>query len=65
MVADMSESSQPPLSDEQLRTRTEALLKAAESVSHQLQLQTERLAAAIALFDRDIIVPLREGLQDQ
>jgi hypothetical protein len=52
------------LSDEQLKRRTIDLLVAAEKVSLQLQLQTEKLAAAIALFDREIIVPLREGLTD-
>lgn len=52
-----------PLSDVNLRNRTEALLKAAMDISLQLQLQTERLAAAIDLFDRDIIMPLRKELK--
>lgn len=52
-----------PLSDVNLRNRTEALLKAAMDISLQLQLQTERLAAAIDLFDRDIITPLRKELR--
>ncbi len=51
---------EPPLSDKQLRSRTEALLKAAIDISLQLQVQTERLAVAIDAFDRDIITPLRK-----
>lgn len=53
------------LTDEQLRIRTQMLLHAAEQVSVQLQLQTEQLAAAIQMFDRDIIRPLRGGLKDE
>jgi hypothetical protein len=51
---------EPPITDGQLRMRTEELLKAAENLSLQLQLQTERLAAAIDQFDKDIITPLRD-----
>jgi hypothetical protein len=51
---------EPPLSDSQLRDRTESLLSAAMQISLQLQLQTERLSAAIDTFDREIITPLRE-----
>jgi hypothetical protein len=54
-----------PLSDSKLRDRTEALLKAAMDISLQLQLQTERLSAAIDSFDRDIITPLRKELKDK
>lgn len=53
-----------PLSDSQLRDRTEALLKAAMEISLQLQHQTERLTAAIDTFDREIITPLREELKE-
>lgn len=52
-----------PLSDDDLRRRTEALLLAAERVSMQLVLQTERLADAIEQFDKEIIKPLRKGLK--
>jgi hypothetical protein len=55
----------PPLSDSKLRDRTEALLKAAMDISLQLQLQTERLSAAIDSFDKDIIAPLRRELKDR
>lgn len=51
---------EPPVTDGQLRMRTEELLKAAENLSMQLQLQTERLAAAIDQFDKEIISPLRD-----
>lgn len=51
------------LTEQDLRSRTEHLLLAAEKVSIQLVLQTERLAEAIDLFDREIIAPLREGLK--
>lgn len=54
----------PQLSDEDLRRRTETLIRAAEAVSVQLQQQTARLAVAIDMLDRDIIAPLRKGLQD-
>lgn len=53
------------MSDAALHQRTQDLLRTAEKISLQLQLQTERLAAAIEVFDREIIAPLREGLQDQ
>lgn len=56
---------EPPLSDSKLRDRTEALLRAAMEISLQLQLQTERLSAAIDSFDRDIITPLRRELKDE
>ncbi len=56
---------EPPLTDTQLRDRTDDLLKAAERISLQLQLQTERLSAAIELFDREIIIPLREGFPEK
>jgi hypothetical protein len=56
---------EPPLSDIKLRDRTEALLKAAMDISLQLQLQTERLSAAIDSFDREIITPLRRELKDK
>lgn len=56
------EEGEAPLTDEQLRVRTDLLLKAAEQVSMQLRVQTEQLAAAITMFDHDIIRPLREGL---
>jgi hypothetical protein len=46
--------------DEQLRKRTDSLLAAAEDISLQLRLQTERLAAAIEVFDKEILLPLRE-----
>ncbi len=57
----MTDTCESVPSDDELRQRTEALLKAAEGISLQLQLQTERLSAAIELFDREIIIPLREG----
>jgi hypothetical protein len=50
----------PPITDGQLRMRTEELLRAAENLSMQLQLQTERLAAAIDQFDKEIVSPLRD-----
>jgi hypothetical protein len=50
------------LSDEQLRRRTAAILEAAQRISSELTLQTERLAAAIDAFDRSIIAPLGEVL---
>jgi dihydroorotase len=53
-----------PMSDKQLRQRTTELLAKAEQVSMTLALQTERLSAAIDMFDREIIVPLRKGLRD-
>mgnify|MGYP001581956762 CR=1 FL=1 len=53
-----------PMTDAQLKRRTEALLQSAERVSQQLTLQTERLALAIEVFDREIITPLREGLSE-
>ena len=58
-------SEEPPLTDMQMAERTANLLKAAEQISLQLQLQTERLSAAIELFDREIIIPLREGFPDK
>lgn len=61
----MTEEDEGPLSDIQLSDRTERLLKAALEISMQLQLQTERLTAAIDAFDRDIIFPLREELGDK
>lgn len=64
MQAEHSDHPLGYLTDDQLKRRTQDLLIAAEKVSLQLQLQTEKLAAAIALFDREIIVPLREGLTD-
>lgn len=59
---DRDNDSEAVLNDVDLRRRTEALLASAERVSMQLVLQTERLAEAIELFDRDVISPLRKGL---
>ncbi len=50
----------PMLSDEQLQRRTMELLKEAERISLDLNLQTERLAAAIEAFGREVVHPLRE-----
>lgn len=52
-------------SDAEMQKRTRDLLEAAERISLQLAVQTERLAAAIDMFDRDIIRPLREGLNEK
>lgn len=49
-------------SDEAIQIRTRELLKAAESISLELIQQTEKLAAAIELFNREIVEPLRREL---
>jgi uncharacterized protein YqfA (UPF0365 family) len=49
------------LTGDALNTRTQELLAAAERVSQELEAQNQRLAAAIDLFHRDVLVPLREG----
>lgn len=51
--------------DAELRKRTDELLLMAAEVSVQLRIQTEKLAAAIENFDRDILAPLREGMHDR
>ncbi len=51
----------PPLTDEELHARTQRLLASAERVSLKLKLQTERLAAAIEEFERDVSNLRREG----
>jgi hypothetical protein len=61
-MSDDPDQETEPLSDQQLRDRTSALLRSAERVSLQLSMQTEKLAAAIDMFDREIITPLRKGL---
>ncbi len=50
------------ISDEDLKLRTRQLLKAAEETSVQLIIQTERLAAAIEIFQQEFIEPLRREL---
>ncbi len=42
------------LTDDQMRERTAELLRTAQEVSLQLQLQTERLDAAITLFNQTV-----------
>jgi hypothetical protein len=49
-----------PLTDAELQSRTRDLLAAAASISMELVLQTERLAATIDSFNRQIVTPLRE-----
>jgi histidinol dehydrogenase len=51
------------LTSEELRVRTDELLAAAERVSAELETQNQRLAEAIELFHRDVLLPLREGRQ--
>lgn len=51
------------LSDDDLKRRTEELLRNAERISMQLVIQTKLLSEAIDSFDRDIIAPLRKGLR--
>lgn len=52
------------MSDDQLKIRTEELLRSAERISKELVMQSERLADAIDSFEREIITPLRERLND-
>ncbi len=49
------------MTDLELRSRTQALVEAAERVAAELQQQNRALTAAIAAFERDILSPLREG----
>lgn len=52
-------------SDADLERRTNDLLHKAESISMELRLQTERLAATIDLFSRDVVDPLRAMTRDE
>lgn len=60
-MVDRMVSTDPPLSDQELHDRTEELLRAAERVSLELRLQTERLAAAIESFEHDVSVLRHKG----
>ncbi len=64
MTVTMPETSHEPPTDEQLRQRTRELLRAAESISVELIVQTERLAAAIAIFRAEFVEPLRRELNN-
>lgn len=49
------------MSDAELRSRTTDLIRAAENISLELVLQTERLAATIDTYNREVVEPLRRG----
>jgi hypothetical protein len=51
------------MSDEALRLRTKELVFAAQKLSSELLVQTEKLNAAIDVFNKEYIDPLREGLE--
>ena len=49
-----------PLTDDELRERTQSLIDAAKNISVELMLQTERLATTIDTFNREVIEPMRQ-----
>ncbi len=48
------------LTDEELAARTRQLLFAAQNISRELALQTERLATTIEVFHREVVDPMRD-----
>lgn len=52
-------------SDDDLARRTQMLLAAAENISHELSIQTERLASTIDIFNREVVNPLRRLTKEE
>lgn len=51
--------------DQEVASRTQYLLQAAEQISAELTLQTEKLAGTVSLFNREVVEPLRKLQKDE